>query len=239
MPPALVKAGAVAASLSPSFGQATASGNLLVAFMYSVGSAASDPFGTSSPGWVKIATTPGEAYNWASMWCKPGCGTGETAPVFTDSGGGPDMSVLAEFSGAATSSPVDKYGAVMAYTTDTSTAVPCSAPDTAAGDLIVAGMAWQSGGAPLSATMTDSAGAAVTAAVFGSTSSPPTVLVAAYGVAGSSTGASDDTAVLSASSYVGYGSGVIASFKAAAGGPAFLAAPGRRRGQAVNRASTY
>jgi hypothetical protein len=98
MPYALVSAGAVSSSLSPSFGQATAAGNLLVAWVYADTGGSSDPFNPVS-GWTK-AVVPGASFNWSSIWYKANCGAGETAPVFTTAGANFGAnSQLAEFSG--------------------------------------------------------------------------------------------------------------------------------------------
>lgn len=238
---ALVKLGAVASSLSPSFGQATTAADLLVAWLFTNDGAATDPFGTSSPGWAQATPGGGGAFEWVSVWYKPDCAAGETAPVFTDTGGGSGpLSMLGEFSGGALTSPLDSYGTSTGSSSVQT--VANAASDAAGGDLIIYCAVWNGGntGGAITNSMTDSGGHAVTVNATDNSGAGGGVTVFydfCWGIAGA-TGASKDTATGTLSVFSGGGS-VIASFLAAAVGPSFTAPPNRPRGQAVNRASTY
>jgi hypothetical protein len=109
---------------------------LLLAWAQSNNNAASSfPITISDSGWELVVTT-GQAYNWSGLWAKPNCAAGETAPTFSDSGYQLNAGLL-EFSGIATSSPLDQTGAGTA--TDP---VQCASADTVANDLIVALSTW-------------------------------------------------------------------------------------------------
>lgn len=126
----LVKMGTVAASNSPSFGQATGSGNLLIAIFTSVG----DPTINVGPGWVKDVSAVSTNSAAAAIFHKPNSSAGETAPTFSSTN--PKAAVLAEFSGADTISPLDQTG------TNTGVSSPvtatASAADGASGELFIA-----------------------------------------------------------------------------------------------------
>lgn len=125
---ALVSLGAVAtggSSASPSFGQATTAGNLLIAWV----SGAPNSVGTPS-GWTKAVTSSDSAL----IYYKANCAASETAPVF-GSFVIAAAAQLAEFSGAATSSPLDKTAANNgALSPVIATALTA---DAAAGELVV------------------------------------------------------------------------------------------------------
>jgi hypothetical protein len=214
---ALVKLGPVDTSgLSPAFGQPTTAGDLLVAWLISSDSSATDPFSTISPGW-SAAFAAGSSSQWTSVWYKPDCAAGETAPVFTSANGGPSLiSMLGEFSGAALSSPVDSSG------TSASPAAACAAPDSAGGDLIIFSVCWNSGngGGTITTTMTDSAGSAVTPGAAAGVAGTWIYYGFAWGIAGAATGTGKDTAAGTLSVSGGAASGIV-SFKAAPAAPAF------------------
>jgi hypothetical protein len=215
---ALVKLGAVASSLSPSFGQPTTAGNILVAWLTSNSGNATDPFGSSSPGWVK-AVTGGSAFEWTSIWYKADCGASETAPVFTDSGSSAGNSLLGEFSGAAIVSPLDSSGSSSGGSTNQT--ATNAAPDAAAGDLIIFSAMWNGGnaGGTITNAMTDSGGNSVTPnATDNSGSAGSFYYDFVWGVAGT-TGVSEDTATAMMSAF-NNGSCAIVSFLAAGSGPA-------------------
>ena len=205
---ALVKAGTLAATLSPAFGQSTTAGSLLVAWVAQNGSSSgTNPFTVTGTGWT-LAFATGAAYQWGAVYCKPGCGAGETAPTFSASGT-TNASVLAEFSGAATSSPLDSSG-ISATATATN-----AAHDTGGGDLIVV-LATDNnydGAALAASSMHDSSGASVTPVSMGGAynSGLGWAYGFAYGFAGSG-GSSADTVTFNYTTYSG-----IVSFMAPGG----------------------
>jgi hypothetical protein len=209
----LVSQGAIAASGSPAFGAATTAGDLLVAFVVSSGSTAAATITTAASGWA-LAAAGGSAFIWSSVWYKPNCAAGETAPVFTDPNGSIQFSQLAEYAGAAAVSPVDHAAGVSG-----GGAVPTFSvnlpPDTQAGDLVVACGFWNgstSGGTVSIWQFTDSAGTAITPHLQ-QASSGGVYLASLWGIAGN-TGSSGDTAYLSLSTF-DTAAGTVVSFKAA------------------------
>jgi Putative Ig domain len=221
---ALVSQGAIAASGSPAFGQATAAGNLLVAWVGSNGGTGSFTTTTSTSGWA-LAADGGAAFGWSSVWYKANSAGSDAAPVFTDSAGAVQFSQLAEFSGAALSSPVDQSGGAV-----TAGGLPAweviLSPDTTAGDLVCAAGFWN--GANSGATVqviqfTDSAGAAITPNLA-QASSGGVYLASLWGVT-SNTGSAGDIAWMNVSIYNG-GNGAVASFKPASpASPSLAIAP--------------
>src|ERR1041385_4554799 len=101
----LVKAGSAVTgttSLSPLFGQATTANNFLVCWVAAVG---------ANPGQISLSAGWPQAVNVrdsAMVWYKANCGGGEPAPTVTLPAATFSAAVLAEFSGAATSLPVDQ-----------------------------------------------------------------------------------------------------------------------------------
>lgn len=114
-------------SASPTFAQATTAGNLLVAWVVYNGST---PI-TSTQSWV-FANSDSTA---AQVWYKANCAAGETAPVFSRTGVTFMAAALAEFSGGATSSPVDRKLASSSGTTPLS--LTTLGADIAAGELVL------------------------------------------------------------------------------------------------------
>ena len=207
---ALVSQGTIAASGSPAFGTPTTAGHLLVAWVGSNGGTASFTQSTTATGWT-AAVHGGAAFGWAGIWYKANCGTGETAPVFTDSAGGVQFSQLAEYSGAALSSPVDQSSGVL-----TAPGLPAwetlMAPDVTGGDLVVAGGFFNGAnpGSVISVTQfTDSAGAGMTPHLA-QAASGSTYLGTMWGVT-SGTGSAGDIAWMQMTLYNG-GCGAAASF---------------------------
>ena len=94
----LVSQGAVG-NYSPSFGQPTTAGNLLIA--WTLDNADSGMFSTAcnNPNWELIGYA-GAAFNWRALWYRTNCRAGEIAPVFS-SGGSLEEAQLLEFSGVA------------------------------------------------------------------------------------------------------------------------------------------
>lgn len=157
---ALVKAGAVAVgsagAVAPAFGQATASGNFLLAW---VSSDTGEP-ATAQAGWLK-AVDYAAGGMWVALWIKPNCGNGEAAPAFTGGGGnGPMIAQLAEFSGVALAVPTEHTAT--AATSGTTLSLAAAAADAAFGDLVVICSRWllsQSGSPSFTDTFNNGASA--------------------------------------------------------------------------------
>lgn len=210
----LVSAGAPASNFSPSFGQPTTAGNLLVLWLYGNDGASSNPFSTTTPGWEQAVVTGGP-YSWGAIWYKANCAANETPPTFTDSGASESWSCLAEFSGAIITNTLDQSGSSSA-SVPTQT-VSTSAPDSQSGDLII-GMAGWNGtnqGATISNTLTDSSGATVTATAYSNSGDESTAFYYdfVWGIA-TGTGGSTDTLAATLSEYSG-GTAALVSFAAA------------------------
>lgn len=233
-PVALVSAGAVSASLSPSFGQPTTAGDLLVAWVSSNSGSATFDTAVTGAGWL-LAGFTGTAFEWNSLWYKPGCSRAESPPVFSSTGGQATspLSGLLEFRNA-------RYLDQVAGTTATQslTFAPASA-DTASGDLVFAFAAWgtsSAGPASITMTGTDSSGAALPLSVSDNAASAGHQFwVTGWAQAGQPFGPVTDS-VTAGIGMFGNGGGVLASFKAfsAAGSqglPSF--APMRRRAVTV------
>jgi hypothetical protein len=200
---------------TPAFGQATTAGNLLAAWMFSNSSSGTNPFSTSATGWT-LATTGGGAFAWTAIYYRANCGAGETPPTF-NTGGTFGYVGLAEFSGGATASPLDQSVGINGSPPGTATN---PAADAAGGDLILLCVGWN-GGNPgpttITTAMTDSTGASVTPAQSDNhTSSGSVFYDFAWGFAGSSHGASADTAAGTLGVFSG-GGAALASFKPASG----------------------
>src|SRR5438477_5453899 len=88
-------------SVSPTFGQATTAGNLLICWLIGA------PNGYTLPsGWSQAASSfDGQT---SLVLYKANCGASETAPSFTTATNTFMAAALGEFSGAATTSPVDQ-----------------------------------------------------------------------------------------------------------------------------------
>lgn len=123
-------------TVTPSFAQATTAGNLLVCIAAVVSSGGSPTLTTSSSGWSQATVNTGVALLNTAIFYKPNSSAGETAPtISTDAGGGSVTNLyaeLSEWSGAATSSPVDKTRSAQGTTTSTPSA------DTTSGELAIA-----------------------------------------------------------------------------------------------------
>jgi hypothetical protein len=208
-PVALVASGAVVNSLTPAFGKPTIAGDLLIAWVYTNGSSSTFSTTCSNPSWT-LAGHAGAAFGWESLWYKAGCGTAETAPVFSDTGYSEPMSQLLEFSGAR---QLDQVGTGTGTPGVTYTA---SGPDTASGDLIFGFAAWNgsnTGPAVIGLTGTDSSGAALGLNVTDNAANTGTQFWATgWGQASAPAGPGQDTMSATFSFFAG-GGGVMASFK--------------------------
>lgn len=133
---ALVSAGSVATgttSASPSFGQSTTAGNLLILMF--CGDTINSP---TISGWTKAGSSDARA----GIYYKANCGAGESAPTVTISQNGFTAAVLLEFSGADTSAPFDKAGHTATSATSSPMSVTATAADTASGELVVSAASW-------------------------------------------------------------------------------------------------
>ncbi len=141
----------LATSLQGQFGQATAAGNFLLAWV----SCALGPPTTVAAGWVKAKDNAGVGgSSYAALWYKPNCGAAEAAPTFTGNQAGSVMTVqLAEFTGVATAAPVDQT----ASSNGPGTSITLTAPaaDVAFGDLVAMVSRWQVS-LPVTATFQES-----------------------------------------------------------------------------------
>lgn len=212
---ALVSQGAIAASGSPAFGAVTGSGHLLLAWVASTGNGAAASITTTATGWSQ-ADAGGAAFNWAAVWYKPNCGAAETPPVFTDPNGSVTYSQLAEFSGAATATPVDQHGNGFSGGGNSFWEVRLAA-DADAGDLLAAVGFWNgaNAGGTISITQfTDSAGAAVTPTLQQAANGSGLYFGSLWGITGN-TGNSGDDVFLNLSVFDS-GGGAVVSFKPAA-----------------------
>jgi hypothetical protein len=133
---ALVKAGTVATgttTISPTFGQTTTAGNLLVLLIAAQGSA--DSTDRTPTGYTRADGTSGDQAE-TNVYFKANCGAGETAPTYTDSGATSIAGVLAEFSGVATTSPLDQHISTSGGITSPQTATTAGA-DVGATELVL------------------------------------------------------------------------------------------------------
>jgi hypothetical protein len=200
-------ASSTGATITPTFAQSTTAGNLLIAWIYN-----SNGNTPTLSGWTRShATTT------ASIMYKPNCAAGESNPAF-NVGGGTNFAALGEFSGGATSSPVDQTGSTgNALGNGTTTA---SAADTAAGELLVACLAAQ-----LSKTGTDTTtfsfnnGATPTSNLNNDASSVIDHYRFAWGITTGNSAADSNTFTHGSMNLIGDNE-IIASFLLAAAGPA-------------------
>ena len=158
LPPVdLVSAGAAALSFTPSFGQPTTAGDLLLAWVYSNSSSSTFSTTCANPSWT-LAGHAGAAFGWESLWYKLDCGHAETPPTFSDTGYSEPMSQLLEFSGVYA---LDQVAPGSGTEDITYTA---ASPDTASGDLVFGFCAWNgsnTGATTITLSGQDSSGAAL------------------------------------------------------------------------------
>ena len=157
----LVAAGSAAESFSPSFGQPTAKGDLLIGWTFCNSSSASFNITCADPSWT-LANTAGESYGWSGLWYKINCGAAEVPPTFSSSGASFVMSQLLEFSHQVVA--FDQTG-TFTNNSGPDFTVAASAPDTASGNLIIGLATWSGPDAtPVTASISgsDSSGTPVT-----------------------------------------------------------------------------
>ena len=214
----LVAEGPVGSNLSPSFGQPTTAGDLLLAWMLSNSGSGTFDTTCSDPSW-QLAGFTGKPGSWVSLWYKPHCGAGETAPVFS-SPSGLSLSELVEFRNAG---PADQAGG-----SDTGTGaitLAAASPDTASGNLIFAFAVWggsNPGPTTLTMTGTDSSATPLALAQNDNRTSTGTLFWGTgWGQAGAPAGPGEDTVTATLGVFAG-SLGMVASFKAL---PAAQSAP--------------
>lgn len=209
-------------SCSPTFGQSTTAGNLLICWAVGVGATVDTP-----AGWSKIALGSNPD---AAILYKPNCGAGETAPTVT----GPTSFVaamLGEFSGAATVSPLDVSGSVGTASTTSPSTVTASGADAASGELAcTASVYFYSMAATKTTTHSINNGTLTGGASNDGTSTVNHYRFGAYAIttANASADANTDTFTITA---ISFRSSIIASFKvapAATTAPPFSNIPRRR-----------
>lgn len=124
--------GASGGSVSPTFGtgESRTAGNLLILFVGVTGSAATAP---TPSGWNSGVVVSGTSC-YAGIYWKIATG-GDTAPTYGGVSGALIAAQLAEFSGNATSSPVDKTGGGSGIGSPVTAIL--SAADTATGELLI------------------------------------------------------------------------------------------------------
>lgn len=134
---ALVKLGTATTgttSVSPTFGQATAAGDLLVAWLSAPGGAAAPgaPSGWST-GKVQLDSLNNR---YSCIFYKANSGASETAPTFTDGAATFMAAALGEFSGADTLAPLDQSAGANGLTS--TQVLTAASADAASGDLVIA-----------------------------------------------------------------------------------------------------
>lgn len=151
--------------ISPAFGQATTAGNLLVACISQRNGTPATVSGAT--GWQKGPSMYYTITNQieVTIWFKPNCAAGETAPTFNAPGGATYFSAqLIEFSGADLYAPLDKSNAVVS-TLDTALTFGNLAPDAASGDVVITAVLHT--GSSTTATFTDTYGSNATSINLG------------------------------------------------------------------------
>jgi hypothetical protein len=239
---ALVSAGSLlsgqSTTISPSFGATTGSGHLLIA---QISGGSGSAWSTSASGWVLALS--GAASPGMCIFYKANCGAGESAPSFTNSGAvaGQSCGVLSEWSGAATSSPVDRSGDT---TASGSLTVAASAADTNTGDVafvVCQQTSSKTATCTFSSSWTPAGGTAGSNGDTGATSGTFWSFLPYYLLGGNGGGAAD-TDTVTATPNKGTptpNGGIIVSFLPAAAAAPNAPKPRQTMNQSVNRAGTY
>jgi hypothetical protein len=221
---ALVSAGSVAQlPTAPAFGQPVTAHSLLICWVVSNGSTASDTISVTGSGWTR-ATTSGTGFSWCDIWYRQNCAASEAAPTVADANASTGWAMLAEFSGAMIASVLDSSASVSSGFGSAVTAT-CAAQDSGAGDLIVFAAGWNgSSGTSITNTMADSGGNSVTPTAYDNFSTGFSYDFT-WGLGGTPSATHKDTATGTLSSTGTFGGG-IASFKPAPTGGSFAAMSG-------------
>ena len=156
---ALVSCGSAVQTLSPSFGQSTSAGDVLLAWVFSNTGASSFNTTCSNPNWT-LVDYAGAAFGWTSLWYRENCLAGETAPVFTSSGATGPYSQLAEFRNVGV---LDQFGTATSGNQNITLAM--GSTDTQSGDFVAGILFWAGGNqtpVTITASAVDSSGSAMT-----------------------------------------------------------------------------
>jgi len=224
---------------TPTLGQATTAGNLLISWVTD-NAASANQVTTAATGWTLVGTGSfftgvGNTY----VFYRPNCGAGEAAPTFTLTGNTDGNISIAEFSGAATVSPVDASGVASGGPGGSPLTNNATTVDGQVGDLIVTSdiAAWSTSAArTTTATYNNGATAILASSQSGSAAR---FYEFAYGfTTGNSVADQDSYAVSVTTGMIGLMS-MLASFKPAGAGPAFIAPKGSMADQALQRATTW
>lgn len=210
LPVNLVSQGTSGQNLTPAFGQPTAAGNLLLAWVSSNSSSATLDTTCSNPAWSLVEYTGG-AFAWLTLWIKPVSITNEVAPNFS-TGATTPMSQLLEFSGA---NVIDQVGVGIA--TNPQIVISAnSGSDTRSGDLVFSVCIWPGANftpVTMSLTGNDGSGAALalnTASNAITTGQTP--WITGWAQAGGAAGPNGDTTTGTVSIFDA-GRGIMASFR--------------------------
>lgn len=212
---ALVKAstavtGASGASVTPVFGQATAAGNLLIAWVATTAGTAA--ITTTSGGWTRVSD-PGGVDALVAIFYKANSSASETAPTFTATGATFMWAALAEFSGGATTTPLDQSSSASGTTSPQVVAV--GAADAASGELLVSAEEFAlSNSGTHTSTDTYNNGATPTTNFNNDSTSTKTHYRFAWGTT-TGNSAADQNSITSNSAHLSTIKGVVASFKLA------------------------
>jgi hypothetical protein len=136
LPVSLVSQGTAGQNLSPVFGQPTAAGSLLLAWVFSNSSSPTLDTICNTSGW-SLLNVSGSALAWLTLWAKPVSISNEIPPTFS-TGATIPMSQLLEFSGA---NSFDQTGVGIA-TNPTIVISTNSGIDSLSGDLIFGICTW-------------------------------------------------------------------------------------------------
>lgn len=210
-PVSLVSQGAAVQNLSPAFGQPTAAGNLLLAWVSSNSSSITLDVTCSNPAW-SLAKYMGGAFAWLTLWAKPVSLANEVAPTFS-TGASTPLCQLLEFTGA---NSADQAGIGVETADPRVVILTNSGADSRSGDLVFGVCVWP-GANPTPATINltgnDGSGAALalnTASNAITTNQTP--WITGWAQAGGAAGPAGDTMTGSLSVF-DYGEGLIASFR--------------------------
>ena len=212
MPPvSLVSQGSTVQTPLPAFGQPTAAGNLLLAWVFSNSSSPTLEITCNNPTWF-LVQVEGGPFAWLTLWAKPVSVSNEVAPIFS-TGGSTPLAQLLEFTGA---NSADQVGIGVETVDPRVVIVTNSGADSRSGDLVFGVCAWP-GANPTPATITltgnDGSGAALALNTSNNASTSLQIpWMTGWAQAGGAAGPGGDTMIGSLSEF-DFGIGVIASFR--------------------------
>jgi hypothetical protein len=236
VPFALVKAGILASSTTsatPAFGQATASGNLLLAW---ISNASVDAITSTATGWASLGGGSLAGIG-VDIWFKANSGASESNPTFSTASGVAISAVVAEFSGGDPFAPQDRTGG-SGIISASPAVVSNDIGDVATGELFVTCIGWAlSKAATVTTADTYNNGATATSVGNNDATSSAQHFRMSWGIT-TSNSVADQVTETNSSMSISNGIGLVASWKLAA---PRTAAPQRATviGQAVQRASLW